>query len=257
MPKDQHPQDQKPPEDTGIPPGEAGDEAGEGEDKAKEEKIAGRYETKEDAEKGARDADAKIREQGGTINEQAARIKELEGREEKKSTIDVEEEKKKDAEAYRTIGEGMRKAYAEGGDEGMGRYLDQVIEAHPGVRAGRAVQAQIAGQQRYAAIYGEMKKRHSDYDELIPKMKEIGAKLSPGTMANPTTELMETLYKAAKAEVFPDEAALRKKLADEEKAGTGQGAGERKVKEKDTRTEDEKKVDKAVEQYQKDKPQIR
>lgn len=252
MLKDQHPQGQEPPEDTGIPPDEAGKKGTE----EKEELIAGRYKTKEDAEKGTRDADEKIRTQGRTIKDLEAELRGREAKDEQTRLAQTEEQVKMDSKAFAEVGEGFRQAFSKGAEE-AGRYIYGLIEAHPTVQIGRSVQQQNALQRRHADIYAEMKKRHSDYDALIPKMRTIGGSLSREMMTNPSMQLMETIYKAAKGEVAPgDEAALRKKIADDERAGSGQGAGERHISKSDTRTEEQKKVDKAAAQYHRDKVDI-
>lgn len=68
----------------------------------------------------------------------------------------------------------------------------------------------------------------------------------------PSEKLLETVYKAAKAENLPDEAKVREKIIADMKAGHSEGGGEKGPAE-EKKSEDEKYTDEVIKEYQKTK----
>jgi len=108
---------------------------------------------------------------------------------------------------------------------------------------------QSTADRRQTDLFNKVRAAHKeDFDELAPKMAEIWAGLSPQTKMLPSEELLETVYKAAKADNLPDEAKLREKIIADMRAGHGEGGGEKLPP-----AEEKSDVDKVIEEHKKTK----
>lgn len=218
---------QKPPE--GTPAGGAGDEQG------KEKLYAGKYKTIEDWEKGTKELEEKLRTQGQEKNtaleEKVASDKKLEGmldQQKKVAEAQTEEQRKVEGEKLKALGTEFSERFKKGPEEMM-RAFDDLIRTHPSVTGALRrtdIEAQQTESLRQQNLFNKVAAKHKDdWEGLKSKMGEIWNGLSPATRAKPDEKLMETVYKAAKAEVMPTLEQLQKAAAEKEKAGSGQGVG--------------------------------
>ena len=227
MAENQYP-GKEPPE--GIPPGEAGKDADE------EKLILGKYKTMEEAEKGEKEREAKFTQAHQELAD-AKRELELERQktrliEEKQEEIrkaTTEEEKKKLEQDLEQMGKELAEESKKGPAammRGFHRIFDAYISSQGFVKRDE-LRHQSDADREQTRIFNKVQAAHKeDFNKLAPKMAEIWAGLSPETKMRPSEKLLETVYKAAKAENLPDEAKLREKIIADMRAGHTEGGGE-------------------------------
>ncbi len=253
MVEDQHP-DKKPPE--GTPSSEAGQE---GKDK---DLFFGKYKTKEEAEKAFKEGETKfhdgqteLAETKKQLETERQRTRLVEEKQEEIRKAKTEEEKKKLEEDLEQMG----KEFAEESKKGpaaMMRGFHRIFDAYisgQGFVKRDELRHQSEADRTQTNIFNKVRAAHKeDFDELGAKMEEIWAKLPPQTKMRPSEELLETVYKAAKAESLPDEAKLREKIIDDMRAGHGEGGGEKPAPE-EKKSEDDKYTDEVIKEHKKTK----
>lgn len=253
MAEDQHPEKQPP---EGTPAEKAGKEADE------KKLILGKYKTIEEAEKGEKEREAKFTQ---AHQELADAKRELELERQKRKEIQekqgqikkarTEEEKQRLQQELDQNLERMGKEFVEESKKGpaaMMRGLHRLFDAYistQGLVKRDDLKRQSDADREQTEIFNKVKAAHKeDFDELAPKMAEIWTTLSPETKMRPSEKLLETVYKAAKAENLPDEAKLKEKIIADMKAGHGEGGGE-----KPPPAEEKSDVDEIVKEYKKTK----
>ena len=241
----------QPPEGTPAP--EAGKDAGK-----EKELFFKKYETKEEAEKAWEERDKKFTEGQQELAETKRQL-EAERRRtgligEKQEEIRkarIEEEKKKLELDLERIGKEVREE-AKKGPAGTMRGLFRAFDAYistQGLVKRDDLKRQSDADQRQTELFNKVRAAHKeDFDELAPKMVEIWRGLDPMTKMRPSEKLLETVYKAAKAESLPDEAKLREKIIADMRAGHGEGAGE-----KSPPAGEKSDVDEIIEEHKKTK----
>lgn len=210
-----------------------------------EPKFFGKYKTKKEAEQAYKELEHKLGEQGAelgaarkALEEEKKRIKQIED-------AKAEEEKKVTEEEYKAMSkefvENMRK-------DPMGT-LDRYIRSHPSVANRVTIQdlkRKEEQEKKNREAYEKFREAHKeDFDKLKSKMAEIWGKLP---LENRKPEMLEIVYKAAKAESLPDEAKLREKIIEDMKAGHSEGGSETPPEKKE-KDEADKATDEIIEAY--------
>jgi len=235
----------KPPE--GTPASKAGDAGGE-------KLIFGKYKTIEEAEKAHKEGETKYHEGQQKLSEteklleiEKQRTAIVEQKQEEIRQAKTQEEKKKLEQDLDQIGIEFRKE-ADKSPGSMIRGFHRIIDAYiatQGFVRKDDLKRRSAASQKQTDIYNRVRAAHKeDFDELAPKIIEIWKGLPPQTRMLPSEKLMETIYKAAKAENLPDEAKIREKIIADMRAGHGEGGGEKLTTEK--KSESEKETDAIV-----------
>ena len=249
MAENQYP-GKEPPE--GTPPGEACKEA------EKKELFFGKYKTKEEAEKAFKEGEAKYHEGQTKLAEterqleaERQRTRLVEEKQEEIRKAKTEEEKKKLDEDLEQMGKEFAEE-AKKGPAAMMRGFHRLFDAYAsgqGFVKRDDLKRQSDADREQNKIFNKVQAAHKeDFKKLAHKMAEIWAGLSPETKMRPSEKLLETVYKAAKAENLPDEAKLREKIIADMRAGHTEGGGE-----KPPPAEEKSDVDKIVEEHKKTK----
>jgi len=254
MAKDQDPG--KEPQKEGTPPGEAGKDAG------KEKLIFGKYKTLEEAEKAFKEGEIKYHEGQQKLSEterllevERQRAKLVEEKQEQIRAAKTEEEKKRLEQDLERMG----KEFVEESKKGpaaMMRGLHRLFDAYvstQGLVKRDDLKRKSDAERRQTDLFNKVRAAHKeDFDELAPKMIEIWNGLSPMTKMQPSQKLLETVYKAAKAENLPDKEKIREEIIADMRAGHGEDGGEKPLPE-EKKSEDEKYTDEVIKEHQKTK----
>lgn len=231
--------DKKPPE--GTPSSEAG----------KEKLLAGKYKSAEELEKGYQELQTKYTQDMQRKAETEQALTDFRAKLKETGIRQTEEEKQRLEQDMEAMGKEFSEEAKKGPKEMM-RSLYKLIEAHPSVEAAvkrGELKRKTEEDQKATKIFNEFRDGHKDdFDKLKPEMAKIWAEL-PAKSKVP--EMLETVYKAAKADAFPSEEALRKKMAEEAKAGTTQVGGEKPKPE--IKSKDNKDIDAVIEVHKKAK----
>lgn len=216
--------------------------------------YAGKYKTVGDMEKGIKEGEQKITELGQAKSTSTAAISELRSR-----MVKAREGSKADTEADKlarrqALATRLKASWEKDPLTALG-FLEELIESkHSDSRvvdeAGRKKKADIDTEsaKEYDRVRGTdvegKEEQQKEFDKLKPAMKEIWSKMPKEAKVS---GMIETVYLAAKAQDAPN---TRAKLLADIKAGTSQPGGGPSPEDK--RTEDDKILDKIVDQSKKD-----